>query len=374
MRKLQVLYLAILFICATSFKMKACDSHYQRFNSTGCYENFIQVFNELNLSGSLQSIVIDPGHGGKDHGCSGASSKEKHLALSIALKLGTLLNQDFPEIEVLYTRKTDVFVPLQQRIDFANSNNADLFISIHCNSLSISSVRGSETYVLGLESSEENLGFIQRENQEAGLEIKDNSPLALIVSSNHQNAFLSQSIAFAEKVEAQLSRSGHSRSLGVKQAGFVVLRQASMPSVLIETGFLTNLEDEKLLKSESGQYSIAHCILSAVAEYKNEQHINAEYKASFVNDFTSVTEIHVKPKTEYFVQLAASSQLIELANQEDFQEFAPIVIKSENGWYKYLLGGFSDEASARKVKEKLKSSKYNSSFIVSYSDGERLIP
>ncbi len=372
MRKLQVLYLALLFLCAISFQTLACSSHYQRYNIEGCYENITQVFNHFEHTGVLKSIVLDPGHGGRDHGCSGSSSKEKHLALEMALKLGKLINQDFPEIEVIYTRKSDIFVPLQERIDIANSNKADLFISIHCNSLSVSSVRGSETYVLGLDRSEENLDFIRRENRDFGQGPSNNSPLSYILGSNHQNAYLSHSIAFAEKVESQLNTNGHSRSLGVKQAGFVVLRQASMPSVLIETGFLSNPEDEKLLKSERGQYSIVQCILSAIAEYKNE------YRYTFANYSTSSNKVnpkktfYQKPEIEYYVQIAASSSLNTIDEINELQELGPLITRKENGWFKYMIGHFDSKESAEKIKEKLAKSKYASAFIVAYHNGERV--
>ena len=228
----------------------------------------------------IKKIVIDPGHGGRDSGCSGHSHREKDIALSISLKLGRLIKVNFPEIQVIYTRNSDVFVPLNERAGIANRNNADLFISIHCNAMdNADQVYGSETYVMGLHKADANLAVAKRENASILLEANydqiyagydPNSPEGHIILSMYQNAYLEQSILFAEKVEKNIKHQAKRKSRGVKQAGFVVLRETTMPSVLVETGYLTNANDADFLAHERGQNKIANSILKAFKEYKTD--------------------------------------------------------------------------------------------------------
>lgn len=229
----------------------------------------------------IKTIVLDAGHGGKDAGCSGKTSKEKHVALNVVLKLGQAIERQFPSIEVIYTRKTDVFIPLYKRAAIANKNNADLFISIHCNALGHKAhlVHGSETYVMGLHTAEHNLDVARRENESILLEddyqknyqgFDPNSDEGHIFLSMFQNAFLDKSIQFAEKVEAKIKVKAQRKSRGVKQAGFVVLKETTMPSVLIETGYLTNAKEEAFLVTDAGQNKMANAIFEAFIEYKLE--------------------------------------------------------------------------------------------------------
>ncbi len=224
----------------------------------------------------IKTIVIDAGHGGHDSGCLGSSGKEKHVALDVALKLGKLIEEKFPEINVIYTRKTDVFVELHERAEIANRSKADLFICIHCNSGGPSAF-GAETYVMGLHKTDDNLNVARRENSSVLLE-KDykqkydgfdpNSPEANIIFSLYQNAFLSQSLKLASLVQNQFEEYAGRYNRGVKQAGFLVLYRTTMPSLLIETGFLTNKTEEKYLLSDKGQSTIATAIYRAFYEYK----------------------------------------------------------------------------------------------------------
>jgi len=239
---------------------------------------------KLTSFGKLDKIVLDAGHGGKDHGCSGSHSKEKFIVLDIAKKLGALIRFYHPEIEVIYTRDTDVFLPLDTRIGIANKSQADLFISIHANYISKNYVRGTETYVMGLHRAEENLAVAKRENavilHESDYEntyggYNPNSSEAHILLSMYQNAYLDKSINFATKVENSFASRTILKSRGVKQAGFLVLRKATMPSALIETGFLSSHEDEAYLLSQKGQDEVANAILKAVTEYKRE--VEGEY-------------------------------------------------------------------------------------------------
>lgn len=226
----------------------------------------------------IKTIVIDPGHGGHDPGCLGGHSQEKHIALALGLKLAAAMRQQYPELRVLLTRDTDVFIPLHERAAIANRNSADLFISIHCNYMPGSSAtHGSETYVMGLHTAEHNLKVAKRENAailleedyEANYDYDPNSAEGHIMLNMFQSAYLEQSIRFAEKVEQRFALANR-KSRGVKQAGFVVLKETTMPSVLVETGFLSNRAEEAYLMTEEGQQTVAHAMLSAFEEYRRE--------------------------------------------------------------------------------------------------------
>lgn len=231
----------------------------------------------------IKTVVIDAGHGGHDPGCHGASAHEKHVTLAIAKKLGEQLRQRFPDIKVVLTRETDVFIPLYERADIANKNNADLFISIHCNAMpgNNSGTYGTETYVMGLHTAQYNLEVAKRENAAILLEdnyqknydYNPNSPEGHIMISMFQNAYLKQSLQFAELVENKLNVQAKRKSRGVKQAGFVVLKATAMPSVLVEVGFLTNPSEEQFLNGQYGQDQIASAMLEAFSIYKSHAEI-----------------------------------------------------------------------------------------------------
>lgn len=226
---------------------------------------------------SIKTIVIDAGHGGKDNGA--GDGKEKRYALDIALRLGEKIEAEMPEIKVIYTRKTDVFIPLHERAELANRNKADLFISIHCNANPHSSaISGTETYVMGLHKTEDNLELAKRENNVVLLEdnythsykgYNPHSPIGHIVMANYQSAFMNQSLTFASLVENNIKQLAGIRSRGVKQAGFLVIWRTTMPSVLIETGYLTNATDAKNLGTEVGREAISNAIFEAFKAYKN---------------------------------------------------------------------------------------------------------
>lgn len=228
----------------------------------------------------VKIIVIDPGHGGVDPGCNGAGEIwEKEVTLAIGLKVGKLVEDSLKDVKVLYTRKTDKTLKLWERPNFANKYQADLFISIHCNANDNIKANGSETYFMGLHKTVGNLEVSKRENSVIKYEsdYKDNaryggfdpeSPEGYIIFSMLQNAFLKQSFKFSTMVEEETNKKSKIHTKGVNQAGFLVLWKTAMPSVLIETGFLTNGADRSYLKSEEGQQIISEGIFRAIRNYK----------------------------------------------------------------------------------------------------------
>jgi N-acetylmuramoyl-L-alanine amidase len=257
-----------------------CQHHYVDGEYTIEFgETMGKVIKEQLNTYEIRTVVLDPGHGGKDPGCSGSSSQEKHIALAVAKQLRDQLNAAYPTLNVLMTRDSDEFIPLNERANIANRNKADLFISIHCNYIpKYFGTRGTETYVLGLHRAEDNLNVAKRENS-AILYEKDyeetydgfdpDSDEGHIVLSMYQSAFLEQSILFGSLVENRFAEAAQRKSRGVKQAGFLVLRETAMPSVLIETGFLSNRSEEQFLKSKAGHMQMASAIFEAFELYKN---------------------------------------------------------------------------------------------------------
>jgi len=225
----------------------------------------------------VSRIVLDAGHGGSDGGAKGVGGTlEKNVTLDVVRKLGKLINDELPDVEVLYTRTTDKSLKLWERPDFANRNEADLFISVHCNANKNNRAHGSETYFMGLHKNDGNLKVAKRENSAITYEndyknndryggFDPNSPESHIIFSLVQNAYLNQSLRLASYVESESKL----KSRGVKQAGFLVLWKTSMPAILVETGFITNQEDRNYLASERGQDTIAQGILKAVKNYKS---------------------------------------------------------------------------------------------------------
>lgn len=232
------------------------------------------------LKSSIKVVVIDAGHGGKDPGCHGHSKiNEKDVALNIALKLGKIIEENLPDVQVIYTRKDDRFIELWQRAAIANRNKADLFISVHCNAHTSTSLNGAESYVMGIHKTNGNLAVSRRENESLQLEANyqesghysdfdPDSPEAQIILSLYQNSFLEHSIELASTLQDKVKAKGSVRDLGVNQAGFVVLWKTTMPSVLVETGFLTNAKDEAYLTSEKGKNESARNIFEAVRDFK----------------------------------------------------------------------------------------------------------
>lgn len=227
----------------------------------------------------VETIVIDAGHGGKDPGTHGVKALEKHITLSIAKKVGNYITQNVPGVKVIYTRTDDRYIPLDERANIANKIKADLFISIHANALGRPEVHGTETYVMGPHKADGNMEVAKRENAVILLDsnheeryegFDPNSPESYILFSLAQSAFQESSVKLADLIESQFKERVGRRSLGVKQAGFWVLWRTSMPSVLVEVGYLTNQNEEKYLSGDKGQDLIASGIYRAFKEYKNQ--------------------------------------------------------------------------------------------------------
>lgn len=348
-----------------------------------------------NFFGGIKTVVIDAGHGGKDVGCLGSVGREKDVALSISLKLGDYLKETFPNLNVVYTRKTDVFIELNERAKIANRNKADLFICIHANAGS-SSAFGTETYVMGNAKSETNLRAAQRENASILLEenyeakydnFDPNSAESYIALTLMQSAFQEQSIAFADKVQRQFRERVGRKDRGVKQAPFLVLHQTTMPSVLIETGFLTNTSEEKFLTSDVGQDYLASAIYRAFKEYNTEIENRAKllYEADKASQPREMETQHAKKDHQksahkptvsnedvtFMVQIATSSKLVE-TKPENFKRLEGVTFYEAGGLYRYTYGNEDSWDKASELQKEVVEKGYNDAFIIAFHKGKRI--
>jgi N-acetylmuramoyl-L-alanine amidase len=346
----------------------------------------------------IKTVVIDAGHGGKDSGSLGVKTQEKVVALKIAQQVGAYIKTYMPGVKVIYTRNSDVFIPLFERANIANKNNADVFISIHCNSLppKKSHINGTETYVMGLHTAEENLAVAKRENEVILLEenyrknydgFDPNSPEAHIMLSMYQNAHLGQSILLAERLEDQFKNRVKRSSRGVKQAGFVVLKATSMPSVLVETGFLSNKTEELYLGSEKGQIYLASAIYRAFKEYKDiveqtpatKTEEIEEVKPPVVNKKTepapAVKKVEPAPivsnKVVYKVQLASSPVKLN-TNEAKWKKVSDLETQLVDKQHKYLSGNFSSLKEAALKQTYWRQNGFADAFIVAYQGNTRI--
>lgn len=276
-------------------------------------------------------VVIDPGHGGKDPGAVSKGIQEKDVVLGIGLKLGKYISENFPDVKVIYTRNTDVFVPLIDRSRIANKNKADLFISLHANTCGSPSISGTETFVLGLHRSNENLDVAKKENSVILMEdnysttyegFDPNSSESYIMFELVQDTYLDQSLSFADDIQRQFKSRLEGSNRGVKQAGFLVLRQSSMPSVLVETGFVSNTADANHLKSEEGQHAIANSIFNAFRKFKNRN----TGVSSPANHATAAT---TKPDTSVRVISPEKKQAQVEEKEEKKQDVLPPVAETK---------------------------------------------
>jgi len=321
------------------------------------------------------TVVIDPGHGGKDPGAIGSVLKlnEKNVNLSVALKLGALLEKE-KDVQVIYTRKTDVFIPLGERPRIANKAKADLFISIHTNAMTNKSVSGTETYVIGSSASTANMDVAMRENSVILYEddyktryedFDPKSSESYIMFEFMQFAFMDQSLNLASCVQDQF-KAANREDRGVKQAGFLVLKHAGMPGILVELGYISNKEEEAYLSQEKSCQELAESIYKAFLIYK----VNYEKKNHANFDDTKRTE--TTSDISYWVQIYTSVKK-EPLDGKMFKKYAPVKEHYENKVYKYMYGdkcSYAEILSVRKEAQK----EFKDAFIVVFKDGKKLPP
>lgn len=316
----------------------------------------------------IKTVVIDAGHGGKDPGAIGKHSKEKDITLSIAKMLGHYIETLLDGVKVIYTRDDDTFIELHKRAEIANKNHADLFISIHVNASTNRKATGTDSWVMGLHKSEKNLEVAKLENQVILIEddysskyqgVDPNSSESYIIFNLMQNVFNEQSMEFASLVQDQFEKRVGRKNRGVKSAPFFVLWNTTMPSILIETGFITNETEEKFLRTKQGQDFIASAIFRAFRDYKNtiEEHSNFPKKEE-------------RPPIEFSLQLISSSSKIDL-NPDNFKGIEGVFETETDGTYKYALGREPNYESIIKLKESIKE-KYPDAFVIAYRDGIKI--
>lgn len=365
-----------------------------------------QIFNPIQARDyKVKTVVLDAGHGGDDPGARGAAgSYEKFITLQVVLLLGKKIETAFPDVKVIYTRKTDVFIPLFERAGIANRNKADLFISVHCNSSSSRTPYGTETFVLGQHKTDDQFDVARRENSVINLE-KDadenydgfdpNAPESSILWSLNLNAYLEQSMLLADKVQNQYTNKLERTNRGVKQAGFVVLYRTTMPSILTEIGFLSNTTEERYLVSPKGQDEIADALLQAFKSYKSTMENSS---GSVLNAVATVPETAVKeslptvttstipPATEvkteanppansngvnFKIQIAVTSQMINI-RQAPYNNIKSLSFEKVNNMYKYLAGNYSNYNDVKAELDRIKTLGFKDAFIVVYKQGSRL--
>ncbi|MFA9390182.1 MAG: N-acetylmuramoyl-L-alanine amidase [Prolixibacteraceae bacterium] len=336
----------------------------------------------------LNTVVIDPGHGGKDPGTSMGKLLEKDIVLDVALKVGEYIKKEFPNVKVIYTREKDVFIPLDERANIANKHKADLFISLHVNYYTSESTYGSETYILGNHRSEDNLKVAQLENSVILLEddystryegFDPNSAESYIMFELIQNEFLEQSRYFADQVQNSFIAQAKRRSRGVKQAGFLVLRKTVMPSILIELGYISNPNEKKYIENDLNRTELANAIGKAFSSYKQRTdersgitvHVNHQQEQTVITPEIMEPTMDDRIKTEnwYATQIIASNKIVSSEelnlgpNQYYFQLF-------EKGLYKYYTGFTQNYTEALKNKNQLQS-KFKGSFPVVFIGGKK---
>ena len=314
-----------------------------------------------NVQGKPFTVVIDPGHGGKDPGAVYRNIREKDIVLKLGLKLGEYIRQNMPDTKVIFTRDKDIFIPLHQRAEIANSNKADLFISLHANYCGTPSITGTETFVLGLHSTNENLDVAKKENSVILLEddystryegFDPNSSESYIMFEMVQDQYLDQSISMAALVQDQFRNRASRKDRGVKQAGFLVLRRTSMPGVLIEAGFLSNQSEAQYMNSDEGQTYLASAVYRAFKDYKSLVESRSEFKlAEHTGNKTETIQEYENLKTEeqtttkiqttanitFSVQLAVSSKRIA-PTPANFKGLTNVFVVEQDGLFKYFYG------------------------------------
>ena len=358
---------------------------------------------------SIGKVVIDPGHGGNDPGTIGRRAKEKNINLAIALKLGNMIQRNMKDVRVIYTRDKDVFVELDRRSEIANDARADLFISIHCNANHVKSLHGAETYVMGLHRSQANLEIAKLENASILLEsdysaryqgFDPNSDESYITFSLFQDAYLGQSMEFAAEVQKQLDQRVGLNNRGVRQAGFLVLYKTTMPSVLIECGYLSNTTEENFLITDKGQEFIASAIFKALKNFreqlegsltrkedktpvssakpdnppvKNQPKDTAPLVTKSSGNNPVAQNQNVSGELSFRVQIACLSTDIG-TDAARFRGLGKVMVYRHGGMYKYTVGDVSSAAEAKRILASVRSKGFKDAFIVIFRNGERIPP
>lgn len=352
-------------------------------------------------------LVLDAGHGGKDPGNLGTGrhkTTEKDISLDVVLALGKYIEENHPEIQVVYTRKNDTFPTLKERVEIANQNQADLFISVHCNANDNKEAYGAETYVMGLHKSEESLRTAMREN--ASIYLEDNkgndydgfdpkNPDTYIALSLRENVFLDQSLGLAKHVQDQFRVRVGRKDRGVKQAGYYVISFTNMPSILVELGFLTNAVEEDFLQSDKGKDYMSSAIYRAFKKYMEKSGVQAAPPAQETRPVKNgttepVTTGQVASKistsdaqsaqipykevndgVRFQIQFMTSPKPIN-TKSEEFKKFPKIDELAVNGIYKYMTGCTPSFTEAKKIQQVIREMGYKDAFIVAWEGNERI--
>ena len=349
---------------------------------------FLLLFTSLSLAlaGNQDDsfvVVIDPGHGGKDAGAVGRKGKEKDINLAVALLTGKYIEEKYPDVKVIYTRKKAIFIALHERANIANKNHADLFISIHTNSVKNKTARGPEVFTLGMSRTKESLEAAQKENSVIYMEddyeekyegFDPTSSESYIIFELMQNQYAEQSIKFADYVQKELVKCVSWKGRGVKQAGYLVLARSSMPRILIELDFISNPEAENFLLSKNGQNRYAKAIFDAFSKYKadyerkklsNNQSTQKEKPANAVQK----NKIETTEEVVYKVQILTSSK--QLKNNSPQLKGYKVDFYMENKTYKYTYGESTDWDEINKIRKSL-SKDFKDAFVIKTKDGVRI--
>ncbi|MCG2611566.1 N-acetylmuramoyl-L-alanine amidase [Flavobacterium sp. SM15] len=332
-------------------------------------------------------VVLDAGHGGKDFGAIKNGYKEKDIALDVVLKIGRILD-DYNDVKVIYSRKTDVFVELRERADKANKAKADLFVSVHCNSSTSAKPYGSLSLVMGLSRTSTNLEIAKTENsvifQEKNYKenykgFDPNKPETLIGLKLLQEESLIKSIELASTIQNSFEKKLNRKNKKVHQQPLWVLDATLMPGVLIELGFLSNPNEARYLGSEKGKNELAKSIADAILKFKNSNHssvkFNAEKEENDKNieqdkhEKEAVVSSNTKNGTYYKVQIGTSKKKVDTV-PSNFKGLKNVTRIHENGFYKYFYGSVSSKSECEKLLSEAKGKGYSSAFISSFDDNE----
>lgn len=337
------------------------------------------------------TVVIDAGHGGKDPGAVNGKSQEKSINLNVALKLGSLIEKNCPDVKVIYTRKTDVFVELYKRADIANKANADFFISIHTNAAKSTSAHGAETYLLGAEENrtsanlsvaiEENRAILLENDYEAHYEGYDpNSPESQIIFEFMQNEYQKESLSMATMVQNGMVSDAGRSDHGVHQAGYLVLWKSAMPSILIELGYISNTAEKNYLVSEKGQNELSRSIYKAFDKYlkaRRQQEAGANStQASILSSSESSSNGKNDDKSSsaespvFKVQILTSDTKLP-ENSSKLKNLKDVSYYKDGKLYKYTCGSTTDYEQARREMNKLRET-FKDAFIVAFHGEQRI--